>query len=84
MKVIDVRPATPQDALVLVAVSPTGSNPQVVGHLIGTFAEPSDMWRAAQAELVSMYVAPPAPASAADWSRDSPAGRAPAVPPGCG
>ncbi|TCN36578.1 ribosomal protein S18 acetylase RimI-like enzyme [Kribbella orskensis] len=39
------------DALVLVA-----SDPAVVGHLVGTFSPPSDMWTVARAELVSMYV----------------------------
>lgn len=39
-------------ALVLVAVA----DGDVAGHLIGIFAEPSAMWTAAKAELVSMYV----------------------------
>ena len=39
------------DALLLVA-----SDPAVVGHLVGTFSAPSDMWTVARAELVSMYV----------------------------
>jgi GNAT superfamily N-acetyltransferase len=43
-----------QQALVLLAVS--GSGDEVVGHLIGTFAEPSDMWTGSRAELISMYV----------------------------
>jgi GNAT superfamily N-acetyltransferase len=28
----------------------------VVGHLVGTFSEPSDMWTVSRAELVSMFV----------------------------
>jgi GNAT superfamily N-acetyltransferase len=43
--------ADPQ-ALVLVAVV----DGTVAGHLVGIFAEPSAMWTAAKAELVSMYV----------------------------
>ena len=43
--------ADPQ-ALVLVAVE----DGEVVGHLIGMFAGPSDMWTVSRAELVSMYV----------------------------
>lgn len=43
--------ADPQ-ALVLVALV----DESVAGHLIGIFAEPSAMWTAAKAELVSMYV----------------------------
>lgn len=39
-------------ALVLVAVD----GDDIVGHLIGTFAEPSAMWTAPRAELVSMFV----------------------------
>ncbi|HET6296925.1 MAG TPA: GNAT family N-acetyltransferase [Kribbella sp.] len=42
-------------ALVLVAVG----QGKVGGHLVGTFSEPSDMWIAPRAELVSMYVAAP-------------------------
>jgi GNAT superfamily N-acetyltransferase len=30
----------------------------VVGHLIGTFAEASEMWTGSRAELVSMFVSP--------------------------
>lgn len=41
-------------ALVFVAVE----NGEVVGHLIGMFAEPSEMWTVSRAELVSMYVRP--------------------------
>jgi GNAT superfamily N-acetyltransferase len=41
------------EALVLVAVA----EGKVGGHLVGTFSEPSDMWIAPRAELVSMYVA---------------------------
>ncbi|HEY0618320.1 MAG TPA: GNAT family N-acetyltransferase [Kribbella sp.] len=41
-------------ALVLVAVS----DGEVVGHLVGSFAEPSEMWTGARAELVSLYVRP--------------------------
>ena len=40
------------DALVLVAVT----DEEIVGHLIGTFAEPSAMWVAPHAELVSMFM----------------------------
>ena len=43
--------ADPQ-ALVLVAAV----DGEVAGHLIGTFADPSDMWTGSKAELVSMYV----------------------------
>jgi GNAT superfamily N-acetyltransferase len=43
--------ADPQ-ALVLVALL----DGEVVGHLVGTFAEPSDMWTVSRAELMSMYV----------------------------
>jgi GNAT superfamily N-acetyltransferase len=43
--------ADPQ-ALVMVA-SDAG---KVVGHLVGTFAGPSDMWTVSRAELVSMFV----------------------------
>lgn len=40
------------DALALIAVAGDG----VVGHLIGSFAGPSEMWRESRAELVSMGV----------------------------
>lgn len=40
------------DALVLVA----DNGAYVAGHLIGTFSEPSDMWIAPRAELLSMHV----------------------------
>jgi GNAT superfamily N-acetyltransferase len=43
--------ADPQ-ALVLVAVV----EGEVAGHLVGMFAEPSEMWVGSKAELVSMYV----------------------------
>jgi GNAT superfamily N-acetyltransferase len=42
------------DALVAIAVA-DGS---CVGHLVGSFSGPSEMWLVAQAELVSMYVRP--------------------------
>jgi GNAT superfamily N-acetyltransferase len=32
---------------------------EVVGHLIGNYSEPSEMWTASRAELVSMFVAEP-------------------------
>jgi GNAT superfamily N-acetyltransferase len=32
---------------------------EVVGHLIGMYSEPSEMWTASRAELVSMFVAEP-------------------------
>ena len=41
------------DALVLVAAA----GPEVVGHLVGNYAESSPMWLAPRAELVSMFVA---------------------------
>jgi GNAT superfamily N-acetyltransferase len=40
------------NAVVLVASDPT----EVVGHLVGIFSLPSEMWTVARAELVSMYV----------------------------
>ena len=43
---------TNPNALVLVAVA----EGDVAGHLVGLFTAPSEMWRGAQAELVSMYV----------------------------
>jgi GNAT superfamily N-acetyltransferase len=43
--------ADPQ-ALVLVVVV----EGEVAGHLVGMFAEPSEMWVGSKAELVSMYV----------------------------
>ncbi|ADB32605.1 GCN5-related N-acetyltransferase [Kribbella flavida DSM 17836] len=43
------------NALVLVA---TTGDEEVVGHLIGGFRPPSEMWTASRAELVSMYVRP--------------------------
>src|SRR5215207_3459103 len=39
------------DALLLVA-----ADSGVVGHLVGTFSPPSEMWTVSRAELVSMYV----------------------------
>ena len=42
-------------ALVVVAAAET----DVIGHLVGTFAEASAMWRAPRADLVSMFVAAP-------------------------
>jgi GNAT superfamily N-acetyltransferase len=32
---------------------------EVVGHLIGMYSDPSEMWTASRAELVSMFVAEP-------------------------
>jgi GNAT superfamily N-acetyltransferase len=32
---------------------------EVVGHLIGMYSEPSEMWTASRAELVSMFIAEP-------------------------
>ena len=40
----------------LVQVATVGQ--QVVGHLLGAFAGPSEMWVAPRADLVSMYVMP--------------------------
>ena len=40
------------NALVLVAVA----DEEIVGHLVGSFAEPSAMWVAPHAALVSMFV----------------------------
>ena len=42
------------DALVAIAVAEGAC----VGHLVGTYSGPSEMWLVAQAELVSMYVQP--------------------------
>jgi len=35
------------------------ANGEVVGHLIGMYSDPSEMWTASRAELVSMFVAEP-------------------------
>ncbi|MFI5707476.1 GNAT family N-acetyltransferase [Kribbella sp. NPDC051620] len=43
---------TDPQALVLVAAN----DGEVAGHLVGMFAEASDMWVGSKAELVSMYV----------------------------
>jgi GNAT superfamily N-acetyltransferase len=67
-------------ALVIVAADGT----DVIGHLVGTFAEASEMWRAPRAELVSMFVAAPwrgagigsrLVAYFLDWARDRGAAR---------
>ena len=42
----------------LVLIAAVGQ--QVVGHLLGAFAGPSEMWVAPRADLVSMYVMPDA------------------------
>ncbi|MFI5693902.1 GNAT family N-acetyltransferase [Kribbella sp. NPDC051586] len=44
------------DPAALVVVAAAG--PEVVGHLVGTYADCSEMWLAPRAELVSMFVAP--------------------------
>lgn len=45
---------TNPNALLLAAVAEGG----VVGHLVGLYTPASEMWRGAQAELVSLYVVP--------------------------